>query len=177
MDPATIALAIAGTKKLIETASDLKSAYKGIDNLLAHEEAAENAEGHLPSKKPKTRQQQILRQRAHDDGEQDSFSEIADEVMTKKQNEIALQNLFNEIDKKYGAGTVDEIKKLRKERKEKREAQAKEIAAIKKKEREETVAFLKKWSIIFAQLVGIGGFIVLTGWYVWSIRCVEATCR
>ena len=174
MDPATIALAIAGTRKLIQTAGDLKAAYKGIDNLLAHEEAAEK---HVPSKAPDTRQQQILQQRAHDTGESDSFSEIADEVMTAKRNAVELQALFNELDSKYGKGTVDEIKRIRKERQEKRAARAKEIAVAKKKKHDELIALLKKWSIISAQIIGIVSSVVLAGWWIWSIRCVEATCR
>ena len=97
--------------------------------------------------------------------------------MTKKQNEIALQNLFNEIDKKYGAGTVDEIKRLRKERKEAREKQAKEIAATKKKEHEIRMAALKKWSIIFAQLVSVALFVYGAGYLIWINRCVEESCR
>jgi len=173
MDPASLALAIGAAKKIIDTAGDLKAAYKGIDSLMAHEEAAETH----AAKKPKTRQQQILQQRAHDQGETDSFSEIADEVITSRNNAIALENLYREIDRKYGKGTVDEIKKIRTERKAKREKQAKEIAAAKKKEHEARMAFLKKWSIILAQLVGIAAVAVTIGYYVWANRCVEAVCR
>ena len=39
MDPVTIGLAIAGAKKLIETAGDLKEIVVGIDNLLSAQEA------------------------------------------------------------------------------------------------------------------------------------------
>ena len=116
MDPASLALAIGAAKKIIDTCGDLKEAYKGIDALLSHEEAAEDH----AAKKPKTRQQQILAQRAHDSGESDSFSEIADEVFTARNNAIALENLYREIDRKWGKGTVDEIKKIRTERKAKR---------------------------------------------------------
>ena len=173
MDPASLALAIGAAKKIIDTCGDLKEAYKGIDALLSHAEAAEDH----AAKKPKTRQQQILEQRAHDQGESDSFSEIADEVFTARNNAIALENLYREIDRKWGRGTVDEIKKIRTERKAKREKQAKEIAAAKKKEHEARMAFLKKWSIILAQLVGIAAAAVTIGYYVWANRCVEAVCR
>lgn len=118
-----------------------------------------------------------MRQRAHDGGEADSFSEIADEVMTKKNNAIALKNLYNEIDRKYGAGTVDEIKRLRKERKEAREKQAKEIAAAKKKEHEIRMAALKKWAIIFAQVASLVVFVYGAGYLIWINRCVEGSCR
>ena len=173
MDPASLALAIGAAKKIIDTCGDLKEAYKGIDDLLSHEEAADDH----AVKKPQTRQQQILEQRAHDSGEADSFSEIADEVMTAKSNAIALENLFREIDRKYGIGTVDEIKEIRAERKAKRKKQAKEIAAARKKEHEERMAALKKWSIILAQLVGIATAAVTIGYFVWANRCVEAVCR
>ena len=39
MDPVTIGLAIAGAKKLVETAGDLKEIVSGIDNLLSAQEA------------------------------------------------------------------------------------------------------------------------------------------
>lgn len=173
MDPASLALAIGAAKKIIDTCGDLKEAYKGIDALLSHEEAAENH----TTKKPKTHQQKILQQRAHDSGEADSFSEIADEVFTARNNAIALENLYREIDRKWGRGTVDEIKEIRAKRKAKRKKQAKEIAAARKKEHEERMAALKKWSIILAQLVGIATAAVTIGYLVWANRCVEAVCR
>ena len=62
-------------------------------------------------------------------------------------------------------------------RKAKREKQAKEIAAARKREHEERMAVLKKWSIILAQLVGIATAAVTIGYLVWANRCVEAVCR
>ena len=173
MDPASLAIAIHAAKKIIDTCGDLKEAYKGIDALLSHEEAAEDH----AAKKPKTRQQQILEQRAHDAGETDSFSEVANDYFQAENNARALENLYREIDRRWGKGTVDKIKEIRTERKAKRKKQAEEIAAARKREHEERMAALKKWSIILAQLVGIATGAVTIGYLVWANRCVEAVCR
>tara|TARA_Y100001973_G_C5191418_1_gene331250 strand:- start:1421 stop:1945 length:525 start_codon:yes stop_codon:yes gene_type:complete len=174
MDPASIALGLAACKKILDTASDIKSVAQSVDQLLHTEEAAEKNK--KKGTKPKTRQQQILRMRSHDDAEENSFSEIADEVLTERRNERARQNLFIEIDNRFGKGTVDEIMRIRKERQEKAKKQAKEIAEARAREAAERRAFIKKWSIIFGQVIGVITMIALFVWFIVENRCTSSVC-
>ena len=106
MDPVTIGLAIAGAKKLVETAGDLKEIVGGIDNLLSAQEAKPPKK-----KKPKTRMQQILRMRSGDADYDDetSISSVANDVLEARQQEEAIASLKKEIDRKWGQGTWDSI--------------------------------------------------------------------
>ena len=59
--------------------------------------------------------QQVLRMRSGDEGYDDdtSISAVANKVLEDKQKALALQGLAREIDKKWGKGTWEEIKKQR----------------------------------------------------------------
>ena len=109
MDPLTIGLAIAGTKKLLESASDLKDIAGGLDKLF---HATENKPKKIKKKLPKTRTQQILRMKAGDADYDDdtSISAVANDILEQKKNERALENLATEIDHKFGKGTFELIK-------------------------------------------------------------------
>ena len=104
MDPLTIGLAIAGTKKLLESASDLKDIAGGLDKLF---HATENKPKKVKKKLPQTRTQQILRIKAGDADYDDdtSISAVANDILEQKKNERALSNLGVEIDNKFGRGT------------------------------------------------------------------------
>ena len=116
MDPATIAISIAACKKLIDVGSDLKSIGSSLDTLFNAKDQHDKA----PKKKklPKTRMQQVLRMRSGDDGYDDttSISAVANDLLQKRQTEMALKKLGQEIDKKYGLDTWLEIQEEQEKR-------------------------------------------------------------
>ena len=115
MEPisATIAL-ITAAKGAVETAKNIKDIGNSLEALFSDSEKAEKK----PKKgknKPSTRMQQVLRMRSGDEGYDDdtSISAVANKVLEEKQKALALQNLAKEVDRKWGAGTWEEIKKQR----------------------------------------------------------------
>ena len=178
MDPLTIGLAIAGTKKLLESANDLKDIAGGLDKLFHASEAKPKRVKH---KKPKTRMQQLLRMKSGDADYDDetSISSVANDVLEQRRNERALSNLGIEIDNKFGKGTFEAIKAERVKR-----IEAKKIKAKKDKEK----ALLKQeeddkyWANVISILKNIGilllaaAFCVAAGWVIVANKCDTAVC-
>ena len=115
MEPisATIAV-IAAAKGAVEAASNIKDIGNSLETLFSDSEKAEKK----PKKgknKPNTRMQQVLRMRSGDEGYDDdtSISAVANKVLEEKQKALALQGLATEIDRKWGSGTWEQIKKQR----------------------------------------------------------------
>ena len=126
MEPisATIA-AIALAKKAVDTARDVKDIGNSLEALFSdHEEQEKKPKKKKGKAKPKTRMQQILRMRSGDEGYDDdtSISAVANKVLEEKKKALALQSLAKEVDRKWGRGTWDEIKKQRRKLIAEREA-------------------------------------------------------
>jgi hypothetical protein len=178
MDPLTIGLAIAGTKKLLESANDLKDIAGGLDKLFHASEAKPKKVKH---KKPKTRMQQLLRMKSGDEDYDDetSISSVANDVLEQRRNERALSNLGIEIDNKFGRGTFEAIKVERTKRIEDKKAQDK-----KNKERAAAQKEIddKYWDNVFAIikniaiLIGVSIICVIVGWLMVNFGCKEAVC-
>ena len=178
MDPLTIGLAIAGTKKLLESANDLKDIAGGLDKLFHASEAKPKPIKH---KKPKTRMQQILRMKSGDADYDDetSISSVANDVLEQRRNERALSNLGIEIDNKFGKGTFDAIKAERVKR-----IEAKKVQAVKNKEKAAAQKEIddKYWDNVFAIIKNIAILIVVSivcvivGWLMVNFGCKEAVC-
>ena len=117
MEPvSTTIAAIAAVKGAIETAKNIKDIGNSLENLFSdHEKAEEKPKKKKGKNKPSTRMQQVLRMRSGDEGYDDdtSISAVANKVLEDKQKAIALKNLALEVDRKWGAGTWEEIKKQR----------------------------------------------------------------
>ena len=117
MEPvSTTIAAIAAVKGAIETAKNIKDIGNSLENLFSdHENAEEKPKKKKGKNKPSTRMQQVLRMRSGDEGYDDdtSISAVANKVLENKQKAIALKNLAVEVDRKWGAGTWEEIKKQR----------------------------------------------------------------
>ena len=115
MEPisATIAV-IAAAKGAVEAASNIKDIGNSLETLFSDSEKAEK-KPKKGKKKPNTRMQQVLRMRSGDEGYDDetSISAVANKVLEEKQKALALQGLAKEIDKKWGSGTWEQIKKQR----------------------------------------------------------------
>ena len=178
MDPLTIGIAIAGTKKLLESASDLKDIAGGLDKLF---HATENKPKKVKKKLPKTRTQQLLRMKAGDADYDDdtSISAVANDILEQKKNERALENLGIEIDNKFGKGTFEAIKAERAKRIEAKKVQtAKNKEKVRIKQEEDD----KYWAHIIVILKNIGilllaaAFCVGAGWIIVINKCDTAVC-
>ena len=113
MDPASIALAIAAAKSAVSAAKGIQSIGHSLEGVFnAHEEHKKKKS----KKKPKTRMQQVLRMRSGDEDYDDdtSISAVANQVLEEKQNQLALESLAKEIDRKWGRGTWEQIVQQRK---------------------------------------------------------------
>ena len=178
MDPVTIALAIAGTKKLLQTANDLKSISGSLENLFNAHEAKPKKIKH---KLPKTRMQQLLRIKSGDSDYDDdtSISAVANDILEAKKNERALENLATEIDVRFGRGTFEAIKIERAKR-----IEAKKVQTAKNKERAAAQKEIddKYWDNVFAIIKNIFILIVVSiicvviGWLMVNFGCKEAVC-
>jgi hypothetical protein len=117
MEPvSTTIAAIAAVKGAIETAKNIKDIGNSLENLFSdHEKEEEKPKKKKGKTKPSTRMQQVLRMRSGDQGYDDdtSISAVANKVLEDKQKALALQGLAKEVDRKWGAGTWEEIKKQR----------------------------------------------------------------
>lgn len=116
MEPigATIA-AIALAKKAVDAARDVKDIGHSLEALFSDHEEQEKQPKKKKKKKAKTRMQQVLRIRSGDKGYDDetSISAVANKVLEDKQKALALKSLATELDRKWGSGTWEEIKKQR----------------------------------------------------------------
>jgi hypothetical protein len=176
MDPVTIGLAIAGAKKLVETAGDLKEIVSGIDNLLSVQEAKPQKK-----KKPKTRMQQILRMRSGDEDYDDetSISSVANDVLEARQQEAAIASLKKEIDRKWGQGTWDSIVDEREKRvaaKAEKQKKAKAAAAAKASEDKAFWDSVYNWMLEGFKLVGVLAAAAVVGAILWANRCTGGDC-
>jgi hypothetical protein len=165
---ATLA-AIALVKAGLEHASDLKDIGSSIDNLLSQKDQKKPAE---------TQQQKVLRQRTGEDGQDDtSISAVMDEVLAERTQQIALDNLAYEINKKWPTDhgqptTWDIILKAREDK----------IAVAKKNRIREKAKSDKFFDTVFTWLKNItiltvvGILTVIVGYYIWINRCTDKAC-
>ena len=165
---ATLA-AIALVKAGLEHASDLKDIGASIDNLLSQRD----------QKKPEeTQQQKTLRQRTGEDGQDEtSISAVMDEVLAEKSQEAAIQQLANEINKKWRTEpgkptTWDIILKARADK----IALAKKNRILKKKRDAEFFDTVFVWLKNITILSGLAILCAISGYFIWINRCVDETC-
>ena len=187
VDPVSIALAIAGTKKLLQSANDIKDIAGGLDKLF---HAA--SEKPKPKKKPepKSRTAQILRMRMGETKEEayaedsDSISAVANDVLEKQKQAAAIASLAKEINKKFqqpvGQPTTwDQILAEQAKR-----VEAKKIQRKKNKEKaaEQKEIDDKYWDNVFAIIRNIGILVlvsiicVILGYLMTTYGCKEAVC-
>ena len=159
MDPITIGLAIAGAKKLLETATDIKDIAGSIEQLFSHTEKAEKA-----AKK--------------DEGDSSMKSVVAD-VIEERNNQTRLRNLEIDIDNKFGFGTWAAIKQERERRlsivEDNKIKTAKTLKAKQKADKEfydKCIYWLGEFGKLLAIIVLAGG----AGYVIWLNRCVDGAC-
>ena len=158
MDPITIGLAIAGAKKLLETATDIKDIAGSIEQLFSHTEKAEKA-----AKK--------------DEGDASIKSVVAD-VIEERNNQTRLRNLEIDIDNKFGFGTWAAIKEERerrvnivKDNKVKAAKAQKEKQQADKEFYDKCIYWLGEFGKLVAVLILAGG----AGYLIWINRFVAGT--
>ena len=162
MDPITIGLAIAGAKKLLETATDIKDIAGSIEQLFSHTEKAERNKG-------------VAKQ----DGGDTSIASVVTDVLTEKNNATKLRNLEIDIDNKFGAGTWEAIKTERKLRLDAVEVEKVKAAKKRKAKQKASDEFYKKcfyWLGEFFKLMAVLALAGGAGYIIYINRCVEGTC-
>ena len=153
MDPITIGLAIAGAKKLLDTATDIKDIAGSIENLFNHTEKA------AKTKKPNK-------------GETSIKSVVAD-VIEERNNKTRLRNLEIDIDNKFGFGTWAAIK-------EERERRLVKAAKAKKAKDKASAKFYDtciRWLVEFGKLLAVIALSGGAGYVIWINRCVDGVCQ
>ena len=154
MDPITIGVAIAGAKKLLESATDIKEMAGSIDNLFSHTEKAQ---------KPKKIDPNV---------DETSISAVATDIIAQKNNEVALKNLAIDLDAKFGYGTFELIKE---ERSKRVEAKQKRIKSAEGQARAKKARYIY-WIKETAKLVALLLIIAIPAYLVYVNRCTEGTC-
>jgi len=158
MDPITIGLAIAGAKKLLESATDIKDIAGSIEQLFSHTEKA--------AKKAKK-----------DEGDASIKSVVAD-VIEDRNNQTRMRNLEIDIDNKFGFGTWAAIKEERTRRLNiAEENKVKAVKALKEKQQadkefwDRVTYWLGEFGKLIAVLILAGG----AGYLIWINRFVAGT--
>jgi len=159
MDPITIGLAIAGAKKLLETATDIKDIAASIEQLFSHTEkaakAAKKAEGDT------------------------SIKSVVTDVIEDRNNQARMRNLEIDIDNKFGFGTWAAIKEERTRRlKVAEENKVKAAKALKEKQQADKEFWdrVTYWLGEFGKLLAIIALAGGAGYIIWINRCVDGAC-
>mgnify|MGYP003659474398 FL=1 len=162
MDPITVGLAIAGAKKLLETATDIKDIAGSIEQLFSHTEKAEKNKG-------------VAKQ-----GEGDtSIASVVTDVIEERNNATRLRNLEIDIDNKFGAGTWAAIKVERQVRLDAVEVDKVKAAKRRKAKQQASDEFYKKcfyWLGEFFKLMAVLALAGGAGYIIYINRCVEGSC-
>ena len=167
MDPITIAAAITATKTLVKSAKGVQEIAHGLDGLFHAKEQHEKNKSHNPGSSIGEKNKSILQKRAKDDGSETSMSSAAAAVIEQKQLEQQLNDLKDEINRKWPTKvgektTWDLILEERKKRiADKKERERKEkIEAEERAEKRKALLFeLAKGLAVVAIAGGIGWFL------------------
>ena len=155
MDPITIGAAIGAAKAAVSTAKSVQDLTHSLQDLWHNEQEYAQAKK-KPTKKPKTRMEQVLRIRTGETEESDetSISTVANDVLMERQNELALKALASEVDKKWGVGTWQAIT-------DEREKRIKAKKENDKKKKEEAIAKAEHDRNLFKKILQEGGKAVI----------------
>lgn len=167
MDPITIAAAITATKTLVKSAKGVQEIAHGLDGLFQAKEQHEQNKKHDPGSSIGKKNKSILQKRARDDGSETSMSSAAAAVIEQKQLEQQLNDLKDEINRKWPTKvgektTWDLILEEREKRivdKKKREKQEKIDAEERAKKRQAILFEIGKGLAVIVIAGGIGWFL------------------
>jgi|TARA_R110000803_G_scaffold89731_3_gene156988 predicted CopG family antitoxin len=155
--------AVSGVKSVIETCKDVSEISGQIDQMF---HASEQINAKL-TPKHKTAYNNYLTQKLNDGDEieGESFSDVASEIIEKKQLDEQLDQMARMLNRRFGADTWDTIIETRETRiKENKVKRAKaKVKFIAKKEHDRVV--MLKWLKGIGQTIIVSG--VLVGFYFW----------
>mgnify|MGYP003154529295 CR=1 FL=1 len=162
MDPITIAAAVAATKTLVKSARGVQEIMHGVDGILHAKDQHDQNKDRQPGSSIGAKNKSILQKRAADDGSETSVSSAAAAVIEKKQLDQQIQDLRDEINRKWPSApneptTWDLILKER----EKRVAEKKERERLEKIKAEERAERRRYMLIQLAQ--GVAVLVVIAG--------------
>ena len=149
MDPITIGAAIGACKAAVGTAKSIQELSHSLQDLwTAETDYQSNKSKKKEPVKATSRMQQIIRRRAREDedayGDDTSIANVATAVLAEKENNMALEQLAIEIDKKWGKGTWEKIRLERAKRLKARHEPKREAALKAQQKKEHDDAMLKK---------------------------------
>ena len=149
MDPVTIGAAIGACKAAVGTAKSIQELSHSLQDLwTAETDYQSNKSKKKEPVKATSRMQQIIRRRAREDedayGDDTSIANVATAVLAEKENNLALEQLAIEIDKKWGRGTWEKIRLERAKRLKARHEAKREAALKAQQKKEHDDAMLKK---------------------------------
>ena len=149
MDPITIGAAIGACKAAVGTAKSIQELSHSLQDLwTAETDYQSNKSKKKEPVKATSRMQQIIRRRAREDedayGDDTSIANVATAVLAEKENQMALEELAIEIDKKWGKGTWEKIRLERAKRLKARHEAKREAALKAQQKKEHDDAMLKK---------------------------------
>ena len=149
MDPITIGAAIGACKAAVGTAKSIQELSHSLQDLwTAETDYQSNKSKKKKPVKATSRMQQIIRRRAREDedayGDDTSIANVATAVLAEKENNLALEQLAIEIDKKWGRGTWEKIRLERAKRLKARHEAKREAALKAQQKKEHDDAMLKK---------------------------------
>jgi len=154
MDPLSVGIAIAGAKKLLESATDIKEIAGSIDNLFSHTEKA---------KKPRKIDPNV---------DETSISVVAADIIAEKNNKVALKNLGLALDEKFGYGTFELIKEERAKRVEARQKRIKSAEGRARAKKARYVYWTKETAKVIALLL----LIAIPAYIIYVNRCTGPAC-
>tara|TARA_R110000824_G_scaffold4059_1_gene19293 strand:- start:31 stop:492 length:462 start_codon:yes stop_codon:yes gene_type:complete len=153
MDPITIGVAIAGAKKLLESATDIKEIAGSIDNLFSHTE-------------------KVQKRKIDPNVDETSISVVATDIIAQKNNEVALKNLAIDLDAKFGYGTFELIKAERAKRVEARQKRIKSAEGRARAKKARYVYWTKETAKVIALLL----LIAIPAYIIYVNRCTGPAC-
>ena len=152
MDPLSIGVAIAGAKKLLESASDIKEMGASLEQLFSHTEKAQ---------KPK-----------NISVDETTISAVATDIIAEKNNAQALKNLAQDLDAKFGYGTFELIKEERAKRVEARQKRIKSAEGRARAKKARYVYWTKETAKVIALLL----LIAIPAYIIYVNRCTGPAC-
>ena len=168
MDPITIAAAITATKTLVKSAKGVQEIAHGLDGLFQAKEQHEQNKKHDPGSSIGKKNKSILQKRARDDGSETSMSSAAAAVIEKKQLDQQLNDLKDEINRKWPTKVGEKTTwDLILEERKKRIADKKERERKEKIEAEERAEKRKELLLELAKGLAVVAIAGSIGWFLW----------
>jgi len=168
LEPITLAASIALARAAIKTAKDVTEIGSAINAIFHHQERDNKPK---PKAEPKSRLQQIIRQRSGENTEAYSdslsLSSVASERLQKIKHEREIDALGREVDLKFGSGIWNSILDEQASRIKEHKAAVRKAKIRAKIKAEEDRERYKKYGIEAAKALFLITFAASVGWFLW----------